>query len=64
MFCFGLLFPPLGIIAGISILLFVNFEYVTLGELLKETRELDYDWYEKEGAKDIYDSSYRMDDIY
>jgi hypothetical protein len=52
MFCFGLLFPPLGIIAGISILLIINFEYLTLGKLLKETRELGYDWYEKELVKE------------
>jgi hypothetical protein len=52
MFCFGLLFPPLGIIAGISIVLVINFEYLTLGKLLKETRELGYDWYEQELAKE------------
>jgi Leucine-rich repeat (LRR) protein len=52
MFCFGLLFPPLGIIAGISILLIINFEYLTLGKLLKDTRELGYDWYEKELAEE------------
>jgi hypothetical protein len=31
MFCFGLLLPPLGIMAGISIVLIINFEYLTLG---------------------------------
>jgi hypothetical protein len=52
MFCFGLLFPPLGVIAGISILLVITFEYLTLGKMLKETRALGYDWYEKELAKE------------
>jgi hypothetical protein len=45
-------FSPLGIMAGISIVLIINFEYLTLGKLLKETRELGYDWYEKELAKE------------
>jgi hypothetical protein len=54
---FGAIFPPLAIITGISILNLVYFEYLTLGKLLIEIRELKgtYDWYEQELSKECQD---------
>ena len=48
--CFGILFPPLMIIAGFSICGFTYYEEACIGWLLTETRQKgsEYDWVEEE----------------
>jgi hypothetical protein len=48
LFSFGILFPPLMIFGGICLIGIICFEFLTLGKLLYETRQLNYLWYEKE----------------
>jgi hypothetical protein len=45
---FGILFPPLLIFGGLCLIIMICFEFLTLGKLLYETRQLSYLWYEKE----------------
>jgi hypothetical protein len=48
LFSFGILFPPLMIFGGICLIGIIYFEFLTLGKVLYETRQLNYLWYEKE----------------
>jgi hypothetical protein len=48
LFSFGVLFPPLMIFGGICLIGIISFEFLTIGKLLYETRQLNYLWYEKE----------------
>ena len=50
MMCFGVLFPPLAVIAAISICSVTYFEELCIGWVLTETRRLGagYEWYEEQ----------------
>jgi hypothetical protein len=48
LFSFGIIFPPLMIFGGLCLIIIICFEFLTLGKVLCETRQLNYLWYEKE----------------
>jgi Leucine-rich repeat (LRR) protein len=49
---FGSLFPPLALIAGISVIMLITFEELSLGKLLYEARNAGYTWYEERIEKE------------
>jgi hypothetical protein len=56
LFSFGVLFPPLMVFGGICLIGIICYEFLTLGKLLYETRQLNYLWYEKQ----LLDESQRL----
>jgi hypothetical protein len=56
LFSFGILFPPLMVFGGICLIGVISYEFLTLGKLLYETRQLNYLWYEKQ----LLDESQRL----
>jgi Leucine-rich repeat (LRR) protein len=52
MLSFGALFPPLAVVACLSIVVLTYFEEILLGRLLLESRELGYDWYAEQLEKE------------
>jgi hypothetical protein len=48
LFSFGILFPPLMIFGGLCLIIIICYEFLTLGKVLHETRQLNYLWYEKQ----------------
>jgi hypothetical protein len=49
---FGSLFPPLALIAGISVIVLITFEELSLGKLLFDARKAGYGWYEERIEKE------------
>jgi hypothetical protein len=55
LFSFGIVFPPLMVFGGICLIGIICFEFLTLGKLLYDTRQLNYLWYEKELLNETQD---------
>jgi hypothetical protein len=60
LFSFGILFPPLMIFGGVCLIAIISFEFLTLGKVLYETRQLNYLWYEKE----LLDESQKLSKVF
>jgi hypothetical protein len=60
LFSFGVLFPPLMIFGGICLIAIISFEFLTIGKLLHETRQLNYLWYETE----LFNESQRLMNVF